>query len=183
MRSKVMKYALCFFIFYFFSCVEDLDFNQADKIVLTPVYNVSLIYSKLPQTSLVTPSGVEINQISDVTKLELFTNSVADQIKKIDLSFELTNPFNRVFKLSFRFRNEMNEEVYRVPDIIINENVQKYKVKEEISLTAGDPILGATKIEVVIELLPSADGSIIDINKNKNLIFKSAGTLYFEINS
>ncbi|WP_408031882.1 hypothetical protein [Tenacibaculum xiamenense] len=182
-----MKYRIVSIIFFIVafglsSCVEDLDFDQADDIELTPTYIGSLIYSNLPQTSLVSPTGVEIGRITDVTRVEIFENSVTDRLKKVDIDFEITNPFNRRFTIDFRFLNQANDETYRIPQIAVGPNVSKYKVKEEIILSENNNILNSTKIEVTLELLPSTDGSIIDINDDKTFILKSAGTFYFGIN-
>ncbi|WP_143032225.1 hypothetical protein [Tenacibaculum sp. MAR_2009_124] len=183
MKCKIVSIVFCIVIFVVLSsCVEDLDFNQADDIELTPTYIGSLIYSNLPQTSLVSPTGIEVSRISDVTRVEIFENSVTDRLKKVDIDFEITNPFDRRFTIDFRFLNQANDETYRIPQIEVNQNVSKYKVKEEIILSDNSAILNSTKIEVTVELLPSADGSIIDINDDKTFIFKSAGTFYFGIN-
>ncbi len=182
MRCKIFSIIFCIVVFGLSSCVEDLDFYQVDDIELTPTYIGSLIYSSLPQTSLVSPSGVEVGRITDVTQVEIFKNSVTDRLKKVDIDFEITNPFNRRFTIDFRFLNESNDETYRIPQIAVAPNVSKYKLKEEILLSENNNILNSTKIEVTLELLPSTDGSVVDINDNKTFIFKSAGTFYFGIN-
>lgn len=176
--------ALYFFaIFSFFSCVKDIDFDQADDLELTPTYVASLIFTELDQTSFVTPGGTEITQFRDVTNIEFFNESVSDELEKLVLDFEITNPFDRRFTLDFRFLNDTDTEVYRIPRILINENVTKLQVQEEIVLATNRSILNATKIEITLELLPSSDGSVIDFNEKKTFIFKSAGTFYFRINN
>ena len=182
---RVKTSIMCYFctVFFFFSCVKDIDFNQADDLELTPAYVASLIFTELDQTSFVTPVGTEITRITDITNIEIFEGSMINELEKLILDFEITNSFNRKFTLDFRFLDNNNSETYRIPRILINESVNKFQVKEEIVLATNQNILNSKKIEITLELLPSSDGSIIDINEKKTLIFKSAGTFYLRINN
>ncbi|CAM1364106.1 conserved exported hypothetical protein [Tenacibaculum litopenaei] len=163
------------------SCVQELDFDQADSIVLKPTFTASLAFTKLDQTSFVNAAGVEVRTITDKTRFELFENSAADEMEKIDIDFEITNPFNRRFTLDFRFLDDADNETYRLNQLAIAENVKDFKHREEILLTPGASIFGSRKIEVTLTLIPSTDGSIININERKIFTFKSAGTFYFNI--
>ena len=182
MKYRIINIIFCITFIGLSSCIEELDFDQAENIQLTPTYTVSLIYSSLPQTLLVSPTGVELGSVSDVTEMNIFGNSITDGLTKMCFEFEITNPFDRKFTLDFRFLNEANIEIHKIPTIQVEEDVVNYKVKEEILLAQNSMILDSKKIEITLELLPSTDGSIIDISDNKSFIFKSAGTFYFGIN-
>ena len=182
MKSRIINIIFCIALIGLSSCIEELDFDQVEDIKLTPTYTVSLIYSNLPQTFLVSPTGVELEKVSDVTEINIFGNSTADRLTKIDLEFEITNPFDRRFTLDFKFLNGNSVETHTIPTIQVEENVSNFKVREEILLTQNSSILDSKKIEITLKLLPSTDGSIIDINDNKSFIFQSAGTFYFGMN-
>ncbi|AZJ33828.1 MULTISPECIES: hypothetical protein [Tenacibaculum] len=164
------------------SCIKDIDFSQAEDIEITPVIVASLVYANLDQTSLVTPTGIEIARIREVSRLEVFNNEGAEDLNKIELNFEINNPFDRNFKLNFNFLDENNAVTYRVTSINIPKNTQAFNFQEVIDVLSNSSILNSTKIELILELLPSSDGTVIDINEPKKFTFKSAGTLYFKIN-
>ncbi|MFV0248638.1 MAG: hypothetical protein ACK5H1_06735 [Tenacibaculum sp.] len=166
----------------FSACVKEVDFELANDIELTPAYTIPLIYSKIPQTLLVSPSGVEASRITDIANIGNLDKFIADKLEKIELNLEINNPFDRKFLLDFIFLNNLDIETYRINQIIINENQNAFKVKEEILLANNKNILNTTKIELTFELLPSSNGSIININTAKIFEFKSAGTLYFRVN-
>ncbi|MEQ3498257.1 hypothetical protein ABMY20_00700 [Tenacibaculum sp. SSH1-16] len=164
------------------SCIKDIDFSQAEDIEITPVIVASLVYANLDQISLVTPTGIEIARIREVSRLEVFNNEGAEDLNKIELNFEINNPFDRNFKLNFNFLDENNAVTYRVTSINIPKNTQAFNFQEVIDVLSNSSILNSTKIELILELLPSSDGTVIDINEPKKFTFKSAGTLYFKIN-
>ncbi|UTD16475.1 hypothetical protein HER15_13750 [Tenacibaculum mesophilum] len=181
-NKKVKHFFILFVLITHMSCIKDIDFSQAEDIEITPVIVASLVYANLDQTSLVTPTGIEIARIREVSRLEVFNNEGAEDLNKIELNFEINNPFDRNFKLNFNFLDENNAVTYRVTSINIPKNTQTFNFQEVIDVLSNSSILNSTKIELILELLPSSDGTVIDINEPKKFTFKSAGTLYFKIN-
>lgn len=180
-KENVLKFIVCLTLVFFTSCVKDLDFDQAKNLEISPTFVVSLAYTKLDQTTFVNASGTEITRITDTSNFFVFENSVTKDLVKIDIDFEIDNPFDRKFTLDFKFLDESGIDVYNVRQIAIPENTMNYKFEEEIDLSIDNSILNSKKIEVILELLPSSDGSVININERKVFSFKSAGTFYFKI--
>ncbi len=157
------------------SCVKNLDFDQANDLDLTPTFVVSLVNAELQQTFFVSPNGNETYQFKDESTINFFNND--SHVTKIDLNFEFTNPFNRQFLIDFNFLNNTTV-THSISQISVPANATAFKFTEEIPLTANSPIYNSNKVEVTVTLLPSSDGSIIDINEPKTFIFHSAGTIY-----
>lgn len=182
MKQSLFKVISCALLIFFTSCVKDLDFDQAQNFEISPTFVASLAYTKLEQTTFVSPTGTEITRITDTSNFFVFENSVTDDLVKIDVDFEIDNPFNRRFTVDFRFLDGGGTETFRLRQVAVPENTLNYKYKEEIDLSVNNSILNSKRIEVILELLPSSDGSIININERKVFTFKSAGTFYFKIN-
>lgn len=180
----VLKLLFIGLILSFTACVKDVDFNQAKELELTPTYIASLVNFDVPENLLVLTPTTEQTTITDRATFSPIGSDgkTSEYLKKIELQFKINNPFNRNFVLTFRFLDENNLETY--PAIVLNvaENNTDFEDKEEILLANHPEILNSTQVEATLELIPSSDGSVLDINGDKVFTFKSAGTLYFRIN-
>lgn len=164
------------------SCVKDIDFDQTEDLLLSPEYLISLVYTNIDQTSFIDSLGREISQITDRTRVDFFGSFTEDYLRKIDIELNITNSFNRDFTLDFRFLDENNAEIYSISTISIAANSPDFRYTEEIDVVATPAILRTDSIEIILTLLPSSDGSVIDGTQQANFIFKSAGTFYLQIN-
>ncbi|CAL2076441.1 hypothetical protein [Tenacibaculum sp. 190524A02b] len=181
MRRFLYAFLCCSISLLQLTCVKDLDFDQAKDLEITPTFKIALAHSSIEQTLFVSPSGAEVPSITDQSNFYAFENSITKDLTKIELDFEVKNPFNRRFVIDFRLLDENGGEAYDIPALEIPENAQKFEHKEVIDVVNNPNVLNTKKIEAVFSLLPSTDGSIIDINVRKVFSFKSAGTFYFKI--
>lgn len=181
-KSTVFPTFFIILLFTSISCVKDIDFGQAEDLILSPEYLISLVYTNLDQTYFIDPSGNEISEITDRTRVDFFGSFTEDYLRKIDVDIHITNSFNRNFTLEFRFVDENNMETYAIPSLSILANSADFRYTEEIDVAVNPAILFTESIEMTLTLLPSPDGSEIDSAQQANFIFKSAGTFYLQIN-
>ncbi len=181
--KRFLKIILCsILIINFTSCVEELDFQQAETLELTPALLVSLVNSTITQNQLVI-GGSEINM--PVTQTSFFTvlnnDETRDSLERLVLNFDINNEFNREFRIQFLFLDSSDNTTLSPIMLNVNPNQSDFKQEEEIILANNPNFTNTEKVRVRVELLPSTDGSIIDVNIPASLTFKSAGTLYFRI--
>jgi hypothetical protein len=176
------KLFLLFSLFVASSCVKDLDFNQAEDLVITPEVAVSLVKSTLNQNQLVV-GGMEVTSLSQTSEFTAFDNSIAQEdLRRILFQFEAINTFDRDFTIDFIFYDEFDVETYRIPTLVINANDDEFSMNDEVIIANTPRFLESTQIEVQFNLMPSSDGSTLDPNVPDTLTFKSAGIFYFTIN-
>ena len=92
------------------SCIKDVDFDQAEDIVLTPVLTSSILFTEV-EASRFSEDGMELEIVRDsVANIEIFTDEfVKDNLVKAELFFEVTNSINRTFNLQIEFVNDADE--------------------------------------------------------------------------
>ena len=169
-------------VFLCVSCVKDLDFNQVEDIELTPTMLAALVNIDIKQSSIVNAIGVENTEFVDVSRFDIFSNSVFEKVERMVVNFDITNPFNRNFTLLLTFYDDNDAVTYQFPLITIPKDVANYEFSHEIIIANSSSILSSKKLNSTIKLLPSMDGTIIDINDNKTFKINSSGIFYFKIN-
>ncbi|MAX04728.1 MAG: hypothetical protein CL883_05345 [Dehalococcoidia bacterium] len=99
------------------ACVKDVDFDQIEDVVLTPVYEVDLIYSQFdtddyidnqlpPDTPIVVPP------IQDTLNYDLTSTDFAiENLDRIELTFEFRNTIETSFEFTFQFLSSSNQPV------------------------------------------------------------------------
>ncbi|TYP98017.1 hypothetical protein C7447_103185 [Tenacibaculum adriaticum] len=163
------------------SCVKDIDFNQAQDFEITPEVAVSLVKFNLDQNDLVM-GGIEIDSISQSTVFTMLDNTTAQEdLVKIDFQFEVVNTFNRDFEINLIFLDDNDIETYRISTLKINAQDEDFNYIETLVISDHQEFLLSRKIQVILRLLPSSDGSTIDPNDPRTFVFKSAGIFYFRI--
>jgi len=164
------------------SCVKDIDFKQAEKLELTPTIVAALVNINVKQTAIVSVSGIEKDEFIDISRSDVFSNSTFDKVEKVVVNFEITNPFNRRFTLLLFFFDDIDTVTYQFPLITVPENIDNYKFSHEIIIANSPLIVNSKNLNTTIRLLPSLDGSIIDVNDNKTFKINSSGIFYLKIN-
>ena len=183
-----MKLLFRFFLLLFFtftSCVKDIDFNQTEDFIATPEIKLALVNFNIEQTDLVIPgTNTEISgDIKDSARFTAFDNNVAQEnLEKVILDFKVKNEFNRNFEIRFILSDENGNETYPSLLLSINRNDGSFTHTEEIIIANHPLFLQTKKIEAVLSLLPSSDGSTIDPSIEKKLQFQSGGAFHFKIN-
>ena len=99
------------------ACVKDVDFDQIEDVVLTPVYEVDLIYSQFdtddyidnqlpPDTPIVVPP------IRDTLNYDLTSTDFAiENLDRIELTFEFRNTIETSFEFTYQFLSSSNQPV------------------------------------------------------------------------
>ena len=124
-KKQFLFFASCIIAMVMSSCVEDIDFDQTDDIMLTPVVEFDFIYSNF-KTEDYLPDDVEPNQdffldqpLQDTINFDLTSSDFSiDNLERIELTFEASNQIERNFELQFQFLSENGEQVgelFRVP--------------------------------------------------------------------
>lgn len=181
MKLRVVA-TLILSVFLLSSCVDNIDFDQAQNLQLNPVIVGSIAYGDVTQEQLLNDSGQEIPQFLDEVDFQLFNNRAAQEdLVKVAFYFEATNQFDRDFVLTVSFLDENDIEVYQVQNLQINQGELNFKHTEEVIIANNLPILTARKLRTVFSFPPSSDGSVITTSDTRKLTFKSSATFYFKI--
>ncbi len=128
MKTKNTYALLLFFaaILITFSCVKELDFEQLDEVVLTPVFEADFIYSEFdvedfipqgtpPNTEFTVPSEI----LRDTINYDLVgTDFAIDNLDRVELTIEIRNTIERSFTLQFQFLTDSEQpigQLYSIP--------------------------------------------------------------------
>ena len=187
LKSKVISILqLIIVIATITSCVKDVDFDQADNILLTPVLASSILYTEV-EASRFSENGMEIEIVRDsIDNIEIFRDEfVKDNLVKVELSFEAANTINRTFNLQIDFLNDTNELQHMLSFDVLqsssgNDVLTNYtEIFEDASL---DVLKLTTKMVITLTLYPSSDGSMLNEDSIGKVALKSKGIFYFNIN-
>lgn len=169
------------------SCVKDVDFNQAEGIVLTPALESSLLFFDEPAPSFINENGSEVVFVSDSVVIEVFNDEfLRDNLKKAVFLFEATNTINRAYEAKVDFLNDEDELQYTLSfEIPYAVNNQEILVEEE-EVFEGDNLEAlkvTNKLALMLTMLPSTDGSSLNEDSLGALRFRSKGTFFFNIDT
>ncbi len=178
--KNLYKIILFTVILGFTSCLEDLDFDQAEDLELAPTIAIDLLDFSVDQNELLA-LGVLANAgvpISDETSLPDFQNSlVQEDLEKVLLQFRATNEFDEDFRIQFTFFDGNGDPSYTVEPILIPANEENFIFEESIVILNTPLFLSSesASIELIFE------GTNIDSSVDANLFFSSAAVLYTSI--
>lgn len=162
------------------SCVEPLDFNQADELEFNPVFKSTLIYFTVDQTDFI-DLITGVNFVSNSSPLTVLKDPVIQEnLLKAELEFVFNNTFDRDFTIEISFLDNNNQITYGFSPILIPPLSQNVKHLESITIADNQLFLSSTKVRVQIAISPSPDGSVLDPNNVRKLELKSAGTYYLK---
>ncbi len=187
MKKRTLLLFVLLEFFLFFSCVEDVDFTQAESIAIHPIYDISLIYFNEPAISYVNSEGIEQNTIKDSVNIDIFSQDFfIDNVSKIEFLLEATNSINRAQTAAVAFFNASNTLEYSfqftIPASTDNQEItiEHIEVLEGANLQA---IQNTTWLELTVELHASEDGSTLNENSPGTIKLRSKATVYLNINS
>lgn len=163
-RSHILLY-LCFMGMLALSCVDDVDFDQADDLVLTPQVDVDLIFLSLQTENFIDASIPDTTVVvQDTTRLEFLNDSfVRDNIKQIDLTFQVDNTFGQSFTNRAVFLNNNGVPQYGLEftvDPSADGSVTRTTFVETVTQEELDAILSS--IQLANELTLNTNGATID---------------------
>ena len=167
------------------SCVKDVDFDQVDDIMLTPVLTSSVVFAEV-EASRFSENGTEIETVIDsVANIEIFSDEfIDDNLIKVEFVFEAINSINRTFNLQIDFLNDIDELQHTfsfdaLPSNSGNDIISEFtEVFEDNSL---ESLKASTKMVIILRLNPSTDGSSLNENSTGKIELKSKGIYYFNI--
>ena len=171
---------LFFVLFMFASCVKQLDFDQVNDLSISPAYKSPLVHFNVNQTDFLL-NTVEIPTITGEFPFTIIDNSfVKENLKEVELEFEINNQFSRKFTLGILFLDDNDVVTYSFPTFVINPNTVSLIQKTSILIANNLRFLDSTKMQFTISLLPSSGGSVLDPDILQTLAFKLAGTYFFK---
>lgn len=176
------KILYCLFLsLLFMSCVKDIDFDQIDDLTLTPSFSAALVNATLSQDDLVL-NGIELPlPIEQTSYFSVFDNStVRDDLTRVVFNFEVFNQFDREFIIGLEFLDEAFVPTY-ITSLNVSANDMNFTQEEDILIANYPTFVNSRNIRVTVTLLPSDDGSIIDVNEPATFRFESGGTFYFTV--
>ena len=108
------------------SCSDELNFEQIDDIVLTPVFEIDFIFSEFDIEDNIPPDipanedfTIQPNALRDTINYDLVgTDFAIDNLEKVELTIEARNTIQKTFMIQFQFLTDDNEplgESYIVP--------------------------------------------------------------------
>ena len=167
------------------SCIKDVDFDQAEDIVLTPVITSSAVFTDI-EASRFSENGIELETVNDtIANIEIFSDEfINDNLVKAELVFETNNSINRTFGIQIDFLNEANELLHTfnfdtLPSVNGSDVLTEYiEIFEDETLEA---LKLTTQIAITLRLYPSTDGSFLNENSLGRIELKSKGVFYFNI--
>lgn len=138
------------------SCVSDLDFDQAENIVVEPVALVSLLHFKVEGIDF--PGSVGVELFEDVSEVHFFDTDFAEEnVVEIIINFDLENTFNRNFTINYNFIDDNDVIIHTkilnvsanshplesdafVKDINLRDILRTKKIAVEVTMDAGAPL-------------------------------------------
>ncbi|MCB0446211.1 MAG: hypothetical protein KDD03_01610 [Gelidibacter sp.] len=166
------------------SCVKDVDFDQTENIVPSPILESNLIYSTLVAPNFIDDSTQqEVITLTDTTRVEVISSDFfVDQLSKANLTFRFINSIDRQFVVDFEFLNDNDELKYNIQMPVPSGTVNS-PILSETTVTIEEPELTsfkeATKLVYKITLPPTT--TPLTSNTAGQLELQSKATLYFEL--
>lgn len=168
------------------SCVKDVDFEQADDLLISPVLESSLIFFDFPASEFEEPTGTAIVVVQDELELDIFNDEfLRDNLIKAEFFFEVTNSIDRSFRADI-IMYDANSIVTHAFDIAVtpdgnNEVVVTHTELFEDALL--DQLKNTTRMQFVLSMFPSSTGIPLDATSIGNIKMRSKATLFFEIDT
>lgn len=163
-----------------FSCVSDLDYDQANDIKLEPVFIANLAYFDIPANEFVN-GGVEQNVIFDAPTVDVFNDAFfRKSLKKVEFFLEMENTINRDYTVDLVFLDRNNQVVHTTNFTVpAYAGVENKGTKTEIYESAQlDLLKRTTKIAFTLTMLP---GAPLNENSSGNLKLRSGVTAYLVV--
>ena len=167
-----------------FSCTKEVDFKQADNLVLEPVAALDLIFFDAPSSSFFV-GGTELTTVRDSVIIDLFgRNFVVDNLVKAEFVFQTTNSINKAFNVQVDFfdSDDRLQHAFAVIAPASPTNTDLVNTHTEVFETnILDALKASNKIELTITALPG--GSPLNDDTPGSIQLKSKGFFYFNIES
>lgn len=172
-------------ILCFNACVEDVDFDQADLLAISPALDVSVIHFEEPANTFVDEFGDELITVRDSVNIDIFSDEfVVDNLIKADFLFETTNTIDRDYQAQIDFFNDSYELQQSFNfDVGASTNNQDVVV-QYVEVFEGEELEAlktTTNLVLAFTLQPSSDRSKLDEDSLGDLKLKSKASFYLDI--
>lgn len=178
-------YRYCLLIlssFLLFSCVKDVDFNQAEELEIEPSVAVSLLYFDLQASTigLIPDNDVDGDSVEDITELDIFSEPFLEEnLEEATLTFEFTNSIPRDFKAEIVLYDDAMS-----PLDVISTHIDMQSDANIImhyDYTDIDKLKGMAYMGIELELIPGSP--LLTPNSTGELLLKSSGTFFMSIDA
>jgi hypothetical protein len=176
---KRISFLLSFFICA--SCSDELDFNQLDDYVNTPVITSALGYFTIVPAKFFNADGtVQGNSIVDISEFRGFEQAfIRDNVVKLVLNSEFRNEFDRDVTIRIDFLNNNGIITHRFePAVIQSNDLNPSPFSEEIIIASNRNVLNTTQLRITVELEDT--GTQMNPSDVSEFELKSAITFYLE---
>ncbi|WP_299440292.1 hypothetical protein [uncultured Aquimarina sp.] len=164
------------------SCVKELDFEQLDDVVLTPVFEADFIYSEFDIEDYIpqgTPPNIEFTippeVLRDTINYDLVgTDFAIDNLDRVELTIEARNTIEVGFTIQFQFLTQDGQPIGQLYSIPVQAGLGE-GTEPVISFSDPDPIVldnatlnqlaSAQKIatEIIVPTLNSDLRGVLDL--------------------
>ncbi|WP_046756880.1 hypothetical protein [Kordia jejudonensis] len=168
------------------SCVEDVDFEQAEDLSISPVLEASLIFFDFSASQFQEPTGTAFVVEQDELELDFFNEEfIQDNLVKAEFFFEVRNTIDRVFRADV-IMYDVNGNVTHMFDILVTAGATS-EVTETHTEVFEDALLdqlkNTTRMELILTMFPSISGIPLDDTSIGTIKMRSKATLFFEIDT
>ena len=172
---------ICIFlsIFLITSCYESLDFKQLNKLLIKPVFTLSLNYFSIIPSQFISSNGTQQISISDITDIRGFQDVyITNDIVRLEFNAEIKNELDRDVTINVDFLDRISRLTYSFTAIIVDSNDLDYIYLEAIDIVSYPDILNTSKVRVRLEL--ENTGVPLNPMDTSEFEFKSSVTLFIE---
>lgn len=160
LTKGTLRLLLCVASIFFFSCVKDVDFEQANDFATVQKVDLDLIFFNLDTSNFIQPETEEVIPIiRDTTRLEFLDDTfVQENLEEIDFLFQYANTFSQSFFNRAVFLSEQDEILYETSFQVnpsINGALETTQYREVVITPELDAIKGAIKMFVELTLQPN----------------------------
>jgi len=181
MNFVFKKLVVALLIVNFFSCSEDLNFKQAEKLVISPIYNSSLVnFSFLPSKFFDNSGALIRNSVTDSSDFTLFNNSfVKDNIFQFDLNVECKNEFERRIFIDLEFLDRNNNPTHPTIQFTVFAEDLNFTFQEIILIASNSSILNTVQVRITTTIetsgapITAAEISVFELKSAIKGYFKS----------
>jgi len=147
------------------SCSSELDFDQADDIVLSPRIDADLVFFSLGTDTFIDVSIPDTTiVVRDTTRLEFLDDSfIRDNIREIEFTFQVDNSFLQSFSNRSIFLNENGVPQYMLEFTVApspDGSSIRTTIVEQVNEIELEAILNS--IQVANEIQLNTNGQFID---------------------
>lgn len=180
MRTVKIPIFLIFTLLLFNSCLKNVSFDDTD-VVLNPEFTAPLIYFTLDQTDFFDQTNnVEIVTITDVSDFTVFEEpSVGETIERVEVNLEASNQFNRDFDFLVEFLDENDNVTFAFNNFTVLAGETDATFFQGVDIANNPSILTTMQVRITITLQSST--TVIDPSVARELVFKSFGVYYLNI--